>query len=36
VLALRVQDGKPFTVNGEEYREQIRTVAGKRYTIRLK
>ncbi|GAQ08717.1 alpha-L-fucosidase 2 [Aspergillus lentulus] len=36
VLALRVQDGKPFTVDGEEYTGSIRTVAGKAYTIRLK
>ncbi|KAH1782462.1 hypothetical protein KXW01_001865 [Aspergillus fumigatus] len=35
VLALRVQDGRPFTVNGEVYKEQIQTVAGKSYTVRL-
>ncbi|KAH2311703.1 hypothetical protein KXW18_008474 [Aspergillus fumigatus] len=35
VLALRVQDGRTFTVNGEVYKEQIQTVAGKSYTVRL-
>ncbi|GFF43724.1 alpha-L-fucosidase 2 [Aspergillus udagawae] len=36
VLALRVQEGKPFTVNGQTYTEPIQTVVGKLYTIRLK
>ncbi|RHZ61832.1 glycoside hydrolase family 95 protein [Aspergillus thermomutatus] len=35
VLALRVQDGESFTVNGEKYTKPIQTVAGKSYTVRL-
>jgi hypothetical protein len=35
VLALRVQDGKSFTVDGEKYTKPIQTVAGESYTIRL-